>query len=287
MARARNIKPGFFKNEDLAECSPWARLCFAGLWVLADRDGRLEDRPKRIKGELFPFDAVEVDPLLDELERFKFIVRYDAGDMRAIQILEFKKHQTPHYSEKPSVIKAPDFLESCEVEEHATPGALQEDSRSDPLMKRLSQPPDSLNPDSLNPEEESVHAHAPPPTPARRKRPKAVEVTLAEWLQAMHETGQKAVPNTDPVFAYAREIGLPAEFLHLAWAEFKARYTSEPVKGQRQKTYTDWRAVFRKAVREGWLKLWYLDGQHYALTAAGQQAQRAAQAEQQREGDPA
>jgi len=35
--RARNIKPGFFSNEDLAECSPWSRLCFAGLWLLADR----------------------------------------------------------------------------------------------------------------------------------------------------------------------------------------------------------------------------------------------------------
>ena len=67
MARARNIKPGFFKNEELAECSLAARLCFPGLWLLADREGRLEDRPKRIKGELFPFDTFEVGPLLDEL----------------------------------------------------------------------------------------------------------------------------------------------------------------------------------------------------------------------------
>ena len=48
MARARNIKPGFFANENLAECDPLARLLFAGLWCLADREGRLEDRPKRI-----------------------------------------------------------------------------------------------------------------------------------------------------------------------------------------------------------------------------------------------
>ncbi|MCX8018393.1 MAG: hypothetical protein N2690_10910, partial [Rhodocyclaceae bacterium] len=59
--RARNIKPGFYKNEDLAECSVWARLIFPGLWMMADRDGRLEDRPKRIKAELLPFDAVDVD----------------------------------------------------------------------------------------------------------------------------------------------------------------------------------------------------------------------------------
>ena len=74
MARARNIKPGFYKNEDLAECSPWARLIFPGLWMLADREGRMEDRPKRIKGELLPYDSIDVDPLLEELARWGFIL---------------------------------------------------------------------------------------------------------------------------------------------------------------------------------------------------------------------
>jgi hypothetical protein len=137
MARARNIKPGFFKNEDLAECSPWARLCFAGLWTLADREGRLEDRPKRIKGELFAFDTIDVEPLLKELERFKFIVRYETDGMKAIQISEFARHQSPHYSEIASVIKPPSLPESTEKE---TP------------IKTGSQPPDSLIPDSLIPD---------------------------------------------------------------------------------------------------------------------------------------
>jgi hypothetical protein len=100
MARARNIKPGFFKNEDLAECSPFARLCFAGLWTMADREGRLEDRPKRIKGELFPYDSIEVAPLLDELERWGFIRRYQVSGERFIFIVKFSDHQTPHGTEK-------------------------------------------------------------------------------------------------------------------------------------------------------------------------------------------
>ena len=49
MARARSLKPGFFRNADLVELPMEARLMFAGLWVLADREGRLEDRPKQIK----------------------------------------------------------------------------------------------------------------------------------------------------------------------------------------------------------------------------------------------
>ena len=104
MARSRNIKPGFFKNEDLAECSPWVRLCFVGLWTLADREGRLEDRHKRIKGELFPFDTIEVEPLLVELERWRFIKRYQVADGRYIQIVKFVEHQAPHGTEKDSTI---------------------------------------------------------------------------------------------------------------------------------------------------------------------------------------
>lgn len=107
MARARNIKPGFFKNEDLAECSLAARLCFAGLWTLADREGRLEDRPKRIKGELFAFDSIEVEPLLFELQKHGFIYRYEVNGLELIQILAFHKHQNPHHREPPSDLPPP------------------------------------------------------------------------------------------------------------------------------------------------------------------------------------
>lgn len=110
MARARNIKPGFFKNEDLAECTCWARLCFAGLWTLADREGRLEDRPKRIKGELFAYDSVEVEPLLVELQAHGFILRYSDGARGLIQILKFRRHQNPHHKEPPSVLPSPQSL---------------------------------------------------------------------------------------------------------------------------------------------------------------------------------
>lgn len=104
MARSRNIKPGFFRNEELAECNPFARLAFIGLWTEADREGRLEDRPRRLKGALFPFYSVEMEPLLQQLEQRGFISRYEAGDRRVIQILNFAKHQNPHHRETPSVL---------------------------------------------------------------------------------------------------------------------------------------------------------------------------------------
>jgi hypothetical protein len=104
MARARNIKPGFCRNEDLAECSVWARLCFALLPMMADREGRLEDRPKRIKGDLFPFDSVEVEPLLAELEQSGMIARYKVSGLGLIQVLGFRKHQNPHHREPESTL---------------------------------------------------------------------------------------------------------------------------------------------------------------------------------------
>jgi hypothetical protein len=99
MARTRNIKPSFFKNEYLAECEPMARLLFAGLWCLADSDGRLECRPLRIKAELFPYDNCDIRSLLGQLQLHGFIDIYEAEGLQVIEIPTFAEHQRPHPSE--------------------------------------------------------------------------------------------------------------------------------------------------------------------------------------------
>jgi hypothetical protein len=104
MARARNIKPAFFKNEALADSGCETRLLFIGLWTLADREGRLEDRPRRIRAEIFPFDGFDVESMLVELQRLGFLSRYEVDGNKFIQITNFVKHQDPHYREKASDI---------------------------------------------------------------------------------------------------------------------------------------------------------------------------------------
>lgn len=94
-------------------------------------------------------------------------------------------------------------------------------------------------------------------------------LTLKAWVEAVKAKGETLIPSDDPVFAYADEIALPREFLHLAWREFRTRH------GDGSKRYRDWRSVFRKAVRGNWLKLWYLSADQYQLTTVGLQAQRA------------
>ena len=107
MARARNIKPGFFKNEQLVELPYEYRLLFAGLWTLADREGYLEDRPKRIKMEIFPGDDVSVEKGLDALEKKGLILRYTVDSAGYIHVCKFLEHQHPHHKEPPSTIPKP------------------------------------------------------------------------------------------------------------------------------------------------------------------------------------
>lgn len=107
MARTRNIKPGFFKDEELVDLGFAAMILFAGLWTLADREGRLEDRPRMIKAEVFPYTNTNVEKLLCALHEHHFIIRYEMNGERYIQVRTWKKHQNPNIKECASVIPAP------------------------------------------------------------------------------------------------------------------------------------------------------------------------------------
>lgn len=98
MGRIRHIKPEFFENEHLASLSFEARLAFIGLWTLADKEGRLRDRPGVIKARLFPFNEVPMDDILATLAKPQgngdaFIHRYQVNGERYICIHKFLKHQ--------------------------------------------------------------------------------------------------------------------------------------------------------------------------------------------------
>lgn len=114
MPRMRNIKPDFFKDEDLSYLPFEARIIFAGLLCLADREGRLEYRPKRIKVEIMPFDDVNIDaicrlladPKIPHRAGKKFIDIYESTGQLYIEICNFKKHQRPHHLEPKSKLPA-------------------------------------------------------------------------------------------------------------------------------------------------------------------------------------
>lgn len=118
MGRARTIRPEFFKHERLATLSPLHRLLFIGLWTQADRDGKLEDRPMRLKVECLPYDSCKIDSIIDDLIRHPdcLIVRYEVGGRPFLKIPHFGKHQRVHPKEPASQLPdIPDdfFPESC------------------------------------------------------------------------------------------------------------------------------------------------------------------------------
>ena len=116
---------------------------------------------------------------------------------------------------------------------------------------------------------QTIQREGAPARPAKKP-----SVTFDAWLLKVESAGQQAIPETDTVFSYAEAIGLPVEFLRLAWLEFKRRYTGN------DKRYQDWQAVFRNAVRNNWFKLWFANNDGgFSLTTQGVQAQRAMQAE--------
>lgn len=111
MARIRQIKPEFFLDDVLAQCSRDVRYLFIGLWPLADRAGRLENRPAKIKAQIYPYDSdVSVQKVvswLNKLAESSFIIQYRANSHNYIQIRTFTKHQHCHMKEPESTIPPP------------------------------------------------------------------------------------------------------------------------------------------------------------------------------------
>jgi hypothetical protein len=109
MARARNIKPGFFQNDALGELSPLARLLFIGMWTIADFKGCLEYRPKRLKAQLLPYDECNIESIMTSLYKSRFVTIYHVQGQPYIKIMNFEKHQNPHPNERKAGSEIPEW----------------------------------------------------------------------------------------------------------------------------------------------------------------------------------
>jgi hypothetical protein len=206
MARARNIKPGLLKNEVLGVADPLYTLLFVGLWTLADREGRLEDRPLRVKGEVFPYrDGIDVAAMLAWLEDRGFIQRYAVGNKSVIQILQFAKHQTPHGTEKDSEL--PDTKGLITVHKRGKNGyatgefELVDSGLTVKEQKQNTLIPDSgyLIPDSLIPDHSvpnGTGAAEAPPADDLDDDPKLASMTSTERRKTLAWRGAKSLLNT-------------------------------------------------------------------------------------------
>lgn len=240
MARTRNLKPGFFKNEQLAGCQPLARLLFAGLWCLADRNGYLEDRPMRIKAELLPFDDVDCHALLAELADRDLVRRFTEGGRRLIHVPTFRLHQRPHakepaifdqsggapaacartenFNRKPGQVAAGGGQPAKPAELNGKPGKFQAAPRAEPGIGSDSVPLQPLqNVDQSAPYSLiASNPHSFPPNPPEGggdmdARPEGLAQWWVELLTRRNARGYKAetVEQMTPEFAELLRLGFP------------------------------------------------------------------------------
>lgn len=237
MARARNIKPAFFTNELLGTEDPMVSLTFVGLWCLADKVGILEDRPLRIKAELFPYrESLDVNGYLTVLARLGFIVRYENDGRRFIQVCNFRKHQSPHNTEKgkgfpfsndpKSLILGDNGYES--VKQRCVDGEITEPKRPDSLI------PDSLNVDTGFTDSPQENEKPEKPEPAKTLKASDLinlgvnEQHAKDWLAVRKQKKAPLTPTAmEATKREAEKAGLSiADAVQMAaeqgWAGFKA-----------------------------------------------------------------
>ena len=201
MARARNIKPALFKNELLGVADPLLTLLFQSLWMLADKEGLLEDRPLRIKAETFPYrEGLDINGYLTELQRLGFVKRYSVGSLALIQVVNFKKHQTPHSTEKPSELPHP----SKETIENININTASVNPPLNNCENVVALPTDLLIPDLLIPD--STTLSGAPDVPKIETPNKTTRPFTAEAVEALEYLNEKSVSKFKPVESNVRLI---------------------------------------------------------------------------------
>lgn len=103
MARIRSLKPEFWTDEKVGECSVSARLLFLGALNFADDHGGLDRSAKQLKAQVFPYDNLDLEALVQELLANGLWVEYEAGGKNYLHIIGFQKHQKIEKKSKPRV----------------------------------------------------------------------------------------------------------------------------------------------------------------------------------------
>ena len=213
------MKPGIFSNEELAELPIAARYLFIGLWAIADRAGRLEDRPRRIQAAIFPYDHdVNIEELLASLEAGGFIESYVVGEQKLIWLPTFRHHQNPHPHEPESVLPpSPRDPESQPLSDHVI---TSHDKTLHAVARNVMSGGSNSNSNSG-----SGNSVAVEDAPADAGAPSQPKLKLTE--------------------EFASKMAVEYPFLDMAWqvAEFRDYMKAE------HKRYSDEQAAFRNSLR--------------------------------------
>jgi len=96
MPRARLISPEFWTSEAVVDCPPMTRLLLLGLSTFADDFGVLPLRPRTLRMQVFPGDAIDDEQMramIEELAARGLVRRYTVEDVEYLSIVDWAVHQ--------------------------------------------------------------------------------------------------------------------------------------------------------------------------------------------------
>jgi hypothetical protein len=120
MARIRTVKPEYWTDERVGECSVSARLLFIACWNFADDHGGLDRSSKQLKAQAFPYDNIDCEPLVQELLNQRLLIEYEVGGKKYLHIKGFRTHQKV---EKPARPRVPLYDENATTHRGLTEGS--------------------------------------------------------------------------------------------------------------------------------------------------------------------
>jgi hypothetical protein len=256
VARIRTIKPEFPQSESMGRVSRDARLLFVQLWCICDDHGRTRAASRMLASLLFPYDDDApslIDGWLDELSREGCIRLYEHDGSTYLEVCKWLNHQK---IDKPSRPMFPAFGESSRILANPREHSL------------LDQGSGTKGKDQEKEREKTAEDE--PASPASRARRSASNpIGLQAWIDSL-PADEDPIQADDPIMAYAESVGIPHDWLVLAWRRFKADMIERKTKKR------DWRAHYRNAVRGNWYRLWWIRDGQSGLTTVGEQARRAA-----------
>lgn len=96
MARNRTIPPEFWTCEAVIDCKPMTRLLFLGLWNFADDHGVQPLRPRTIRLQVLPGDALDnedVRAMIEELAARKLVRIYQVDGVEYLAVVDWEQYQ--------------------------------------------------------------------------------------------------------------------------------------------------------------------------------------------------
>lgn len=174
MSRIRTIKPDFWTDEKLSECSVSARLLFIATWNFADDEGNLDRSAKQIKMRAFPIDNIDCEPLLVELITHGLLNEYSVSGKLYLNIQGFKKHQIINRPSKPAFpLYEPSLNTHGVLSEHSLPkGREGKEGKEGTKFKNIVELPSSTQPNEIENENFEVEV----------KKPKSKNLEIAEQV---------------------------------------------------------------------------------------------------------